>query len=492
MLAHRHGAWTATIAVLAFLHAITFLGAGPIDDDFIAFRYARNLANGDGLTFTPGEAPVEGFSSPLWVLLLAGASKAGISLEWASQSLCAAGLAVAAAASGLLWFRKSTERTLPVPAICVALSPAMAYHAAAGLGTTLLAGLLATSAYVGESSRDSRGRALSAGLLGLACILRQEALLFASPVLLLHLGAKRWTPALLVVLPTAAWMTFRLYYFGTLLPQTYWTKSLPLADELSYGVEYLWRSSLTAGVGPALALGALSLRASSAYMRATWAGVLLYSLGVVGVGGDFMPLARFFVPVLPLLYVAALEGGLAMTAGHRRLRAWSLAAVLLLLALPQQQRPDLEGEQTFFVERWARLGSYFREVVPPDSRVALSPIGAFGFRSNLPVIDLLGLTNTGTRGVPPDLSIHMKGHHRYNADWVLQQEPDFVILANGVRMPGSGTLFINPWERSLYLHPRFAELYVHTIAPIPDDSALDVWVRRGVRGLPEARAHASK
>ncbi|MBN97985.1 MAG: hypothetical protein CME16_01875, partial [Gemmatimonadetes bacterium] len=39
------------------------------DDAFITLRYAQNLASGDGLVFNLGER-VEGFTSPLWTLLL--------------------------------------------------------------------------------------------------------------------------------------------------------------------------------------------------------------------------------------------------------------------------------------------------------------------------------------------------------------------------------------------------------------------------------------
>ena len=40
------------------------------DDAFISFRYARNLLEGNGLVFNPGER-VEGYSNFLWVLELA-------------------------------------------------------------------------------------------------------------------------------------------------------------------------------------------------------------------------------------------------------------------------------------------------------------------------------------------------------------------------------------------------------------------------------------
>ena len=40
------------------------------DDAFISFRYARNLLEGHGLVFNPGEY-VEGYTNFLWVLELA-------------------------------------------------------------------------------------------------------------------------------------------------------------------------------------------------------------------------------------------------------------------------------------------------------------------------------------------------------------------------------------------------------------------------------------
>ena len=46
------------------------------DDAFISLRYAANLLAGHGLVFNPGER-VEGFTSPLWTLLLAGFGACG-------------------------------------------------------------------------------------------------------------------------------------------------------------------------------------------------------------------------------------------------------------------------------------------------------------------------------------------------------------------------------------------------------------------------------
>ena len=41
------------------------------DDAMISMRYARNLANGDGLVWNPGGERVEGYTNPLWVVFMA-------------------------------------------------------------------------------------------------------------------------------------------------------------------------------------------------------------------------------------------------------------------------------------------------------------------------------------------------------------------------------------------------------------------------------------
>ena len=62
--------------VVLVAHAALYLGA-MLDDAYIAFRYARQLAAGQGLVFNPGER-VEGFTSFSWVLLSAACFRLGV------------------------------------------------------------------------------------------------------------------------------------------------------------------------------------------------------------------------------------------------------------------------------------------------------------------------------------------------------------------------------------------------------------------------------
>src|SRR5687767_8859993 len=60
-----------------------------VDDAFISFRYADNLARGLGLVYNSGER-VEGYTNFLWTVLLAGGAAVGIQLPLLAVALAAA------------------------------------------------------------------------------------------------------------------------------------------------------------------------------------------------------------------------------------------------------------------------------------------------------------------------------------------------------------------------------------------------------------------
>jgi len=71
--------------ILVFLILALFLniesGNISIDDSFIFFRYAKNISNGEGIVYNPGGERVEGFTSFLWMAILALFYKLGINID---------------------------------------------------------------------------------------------------------------------------------------------------------------------------------------------------------------------------------------------------------------------------------------------------------------------------------------------------------------------------------------------------------------------------
>ncbi len=63
---------------LLILVAWTWSIYGPhiVDDAYITFRYARNMAEGKGLVYNPGER-IQGSSTPLFLMLLGGLGFSG-------------------------------------------------------------------------------------------------------------------------------------------------------------------------------------------------------------------------------------------------------------------------------------------------------------------------------------------------------------------------------------------------------------------------------
>ena len=67
--ARRRTIWLAWLTTLAVGPQI-LLWDWYVEDAAISFAYARHLAHGDGLVAFVGGERIEGYSNPLWVLLL--------------------------------------------------------------------------------------------------------------------------------------------------------------------------------------------------------------------------------------------------------------------------------------------------------------------------------------------------------------------------------------------------------------------------------------
>lgn len=461
------GGWLLRAAVLvALVHALSLWTTGPVDDDYIVYRYARNWLAGEGLVFNPGGALVEGVTSPLWLLIVTVGVWLGVAPEIWSP-------AIGVLAAGVLtWFvGRAAERIAAgrsVAAVApwlIALSPAVAWHAIAGLGTLPMAAVIAIGVErwcVWSRTGDSRALAMGAIAFAVACSFRLEAGIVWLAWLVLARPAGRLRPleigwALLPVFAVASITAARWQVFGTLLPHAFHVKSLPFAVELEYGARYLMQSSLEGGLALLLLAGAFVPRGSRP-TRAIGVAAIGALVFVLVVGGDWIVFGRFLVPFSSLAALSVV-GVLAGVASVPVVRLGALAAIAVTL-FGLVSRPQAVFESRFFEDWWLTVGDAFRSRAPEGARVAISPIGAFGWRSDVIVIDMLGLTHASLLDREPDLEfVGVKGHHRHDGKWVMDQGPEYLLLGNAVLQPDTGALEVNPWERGIYLDPRFARYY---------------------------------
>ena len=81
-----------SLALSAAPHLL--FGPAIVDDAYITFRYAENIAAGKGFVFNPQDGPVQGTSTPLFTLLLAAGNRAGIPCATAALLLAVLGAAL--------------------------------------------------------------------------------------------------------------------------------------------------------------------------------------------------------------------------------------------------------------------------------------------------------------------------------------------------------------------------------------------------------------
>ncbi len=478
-----------------------------VDDAYIVYRYAENLALGRGFVFNEGER-VEGVSCFLWTLLLAGAARAGLPLPQAAPLLTfAAGLAsllllpgTSARARG----RARPDRWDHGAAALVAAHPAFAYWSVGALETAPYALLLLLALRASLRGKPGGAGAGSAVFAGLALWTRPEAPLLAAGLAADRgVGAgRRWARA---ALPFAAivaaiflpLLLFRILYFGEWLPNTYYAKTGfgPL-ESARIGAIYLARffCSVVPSFGEenfALALAGCAAVASLVVYgisRPGLRGAAILAAALLAAtlveGGDWMVLHRFLVPALPMLATLSAAAAGEWTLGARRgrsLAAAGLAALLLasFVVAGVRARDGARGLRVNaegYREAHHAVARFLAERARPGDVVALMDVGIVGYESGLRVLDISGLTDREIARAPGGFLAK-----DYPPGAILDREPRFLVLVDGF-----------PIDTRIALDPRFLASYRlvlernHRFNWVPPDSyTLHVFERiEGVAGAP--------
>lgn len=402
------------LAAAAFRH-----GPRTCDDAFITFRYSRNLADGLGLVYNPGE-PVLGTSAPLFAVLLAPAAVA-FGAEALPRAAAAAGIALLPAVAFLVYryARRMAPPALAAGAALASLAPEESLRIfASGMETPLyLAGLLVSMELL---ARGRRREALAVSAL-LPFLHPEGVLLF--PVLVLASRRRDGTwplrDAALALVPAAVFAAAVRAWAGTLLPQALIAKSRIYVGPPGTAFEELARSLLEP-LGTALAarLASVSPAADFAVVAAA-AGIVAAVLVAArrSLGDPFVLAPGLFAlaylgafslgnPLIfpwyraPLLLTAtlALAGAAGRAAaegagGARSFGALSsrvLAAALLLAGAANAAafRPAVVADrEDLYRDAVSALG------LSPSDVVAAPEIGAVGFYTRARVLDTLGLVS---------------------------------------------------------------------------------------------------
>lgn len=227
--------------------------AWGLDDGYIGYRYAENLAHGEGLVFNPGER-VEGYSNLLFVLAVAPGcwltDRDGVYFYVVLMNIACALGALTLFSEELR--RRLGERCAVAGAMLFALCLPFWAVVAGGLETSPhLLILLAIWIWVERVAADPspRGTVALAVFCVLSLLVRLDGFLIPGIAILYLLLRRRVRPALICAATLAVAMRacelWRLEYYGALLPTADYLKvSGPMGLRLDHARDEFVRIAL--------------------------------------------------------------------------------------------------------------------------------------------------------------------------------------------------------------------------------------------------------
>ncbi|MGM0574520.1 MAG: hypothetical protein ACQEXJ_02130 [Myxococcota bacterium] len=408
------------ILALGGAAALAWANRFVLDDAFISLRYAEHLAEGHGLVWNPGEA-VEGYTNFLWTVLVAAPFLLDLDPVLFSQ---VAGLACFVAM--LEAARRLSERLLGpwwaglLVVALLATNHTVSAYATSGLETAMqtmwlaVAAALVAGGYRGTLS-TGRGVAVSVALAAAVLTRMDSAVLgvwigLAALALAGALPSRRRRLAAVAALcvPFAVvvgvWLAWKVRTYGDILPNTYYAK-VTADTPWKQGARYLWtflRSYWLVPL-PLVVLAAAPRLRGSPHRALLWpaAALLSWCTYLVHVGGDFMEF-RFMVPAMPAVFLLA--GALAVAWGRRPVIAAALTTWIVAGSVDHARTfrttrgiesvDMLAAHLRHPSQDWIGVGRTLRQAFPEaEVRIATTAAGAIPFYSELPAVDMLGLTD---------------------------------------------------------------------------------------------------
>ena len=436
-----HPAWALLLAGIPLL--VGFLGGQPyfVDDAYITFRYAENLARGYGFVYN--SVPVLGTTAPFYCLLLTLLKVLGISMVSSALFL---GVISSAAAAIIIWRLGIKTGRIDagfLGALMLALFPDWWLDSKTGMETTLAGALVAGTFYLDIVGRGAASGAVTACLV----LTRPDMGTLAILLFLKNVFLKNKRQALRFALGGVAvglpWLIYAWATFGSPIPQSLPAKKLihSFPWHLSF-IHYLgFFTSVTEG--PYLALisclwigGAYQIYRHwrEGIVLALWPPLFLLGLSFTGVS----PFFWYKIPLLPVyFFVAAIGFYAALEWGERK---FGPARLLLRPALILYFVMGLYRAEPYIFNIEARQSLIRKEIIqkgmseimakrtqelkrdPKNVRILVGETGIIGYElMDFIMLDSAGINSKAVYKIRNNDWIRLKTEHP-EYDWRQQME----------------------------------------------------------------------
>lgn len=438
------------------------------DDAFISFHYARNLIEGQGLTWFG--AHVEGYTNFLWVLWIALGLKLGINpITWSYFGGLTAFVLTILAISRLAYgiFQRYTPTLLSL--LCFMTNFSVLSYATGGLETMLQTALVCAAASMicrmtlCSQFPEDQCICLSV-LLALAVMTRLDSGLLGAVMglgLLHAMWRSRagWYPVAAAIVPGAillfVWFSWKWkYYDGLLLPNTFFAKTEAVNYGMVYnGFVYIARFVTWYFLWPFFGLGLTAVWLKNRWkmiqgMTLVGSLVITWLVYLIAIGGDFMEF-RFIIPVMPfiaILLAYSIYDGIAVFLVKNNVFISVSACFLIGIASAIHARNfnSITSDKTLDSipalascyglcpnGNWNLLGDRLAdELGESGAIISLNPVGAIPYYSRIKTVDQWGLNDpiVAKKGTSSPPEYRRPGHRRHaTLSYLREQGVNFVI-----------------------------------------------------------------
>lgn len=382
----------AVVIAGAFANSVVKTAQFPrwvVDDAFILFRYAENLAEHGELNWNPGENPVEGYTGFTLVVILSAAIKLGISPIAASHALGIAFFFIGGAL--ILLILRGFNIGSATALVLYFTTPFMFTHLWSGLETTMFVTAILFAIYA-YTLRKNRLFVFSLLLLSFT---RPEGVLLSILLLALYRPVSRSAIAAYLT-PCIVYFLWRWIYYGQFLPNTFYAKSsgvVPIYENID-SLYQLFRNYMRLPALLGLIFFSHDYFEKRKHLVIAVLAFVLVSLYLYSVSDLIMNYSyRFFVPfyVLTILAVGAVMLG-------PRMNPKMIVIAVILVSI--QVSFNIDRKRTVEIQNTASshyglledchiaVGEYLRNHLPQDEWIVVhADAGAIPYYSKLKTRD---------------------------------------------------------------------------------------------------------
>lgn len=380
----------------------------PLDDAWIHQTYARNLAHSGEWAFSRDTASA-GSTAPLWTIILSGA----FLLPGNPQLWTYVFGACFYAGTAWMGYRLSRvlfddERLAWATAVVLLAEWHLAWAGVSGMELPLYT-FLTLWLFVAYFEQESLPHPISWGILaGLLTLTRPEGVWLVALVGCHMVITRRWTGLTSLAWFGTAWSLVVAPYViynwtatGHLFPNTFYAKQQEYAI-LTEQVP-VWRRLLREAWLPLIGAQVLLVPGLVwvLWRRSSRVSVLplVWAAGLIAVYAVRLPVTyqhgRYVMPVIPILLIYGLGGMRVLLRSLPRIpaRVWSVSLLLLFAGFWGRGAVAYAEDTSIITCEMVATAEWLDHNTPADALVAAHDIGAIGYFTRRPLLDLAGLVS---------------------------------------------------------------------------------------------------